>query len=49
MQQTLPTRRRLSPIQSLFTVSLMTLADDLSAAEGKQLITARDSAVNALH
>jgi uncharacterized protein (DUF885 family) len=33
----------------LYTVSLMTLADDLSAAERKRLITARDSAVNALH
>ena len=33
----------------LYTVSLMTLADDLSAAERKRLITARDTAVNALH
>jgi uncharacterized protein (DUF885 family) len=33
----------------LYTVSLMTLADDLSAAERKRLITARDGAVNALH
>src|SRR5258705_12591581 len=33
----------------LYAVSLMTLADDLSAAERKRLITARDSAVNALH
>ncbi len=33
----------------LYTVSLMTLADDLSAAERKRLITARDSAVSALH
>jgi hypothetical protein len=33
----------------LYTVSLMTLADYLSAAERKRLITARDSAVNALH
>jgi uncharacterized protein (DUF885 family) len=33
----------------LYTVSLMTLADELSAAERKRLIRARDSAVNALH
>jgi len=33
----------------LYTVSLMTLADDLSAAERKRLIMARDTAVNALH
>jgi len=33
----------------LYTVTLMTLADDLSAAERTRLITARDSAVNALH
>ena len=33
----------------LYTVSLMSLADDLSAAERKRLITARDTAVNALH
>jgi uncharacterized protein (DUF885 family) len=33
----------------LYTASLMTLTDDLSAAERKRLITARDGAVNALH
>ena len=33
----------------LYTVSLMTLADDLSAAERKRLIAARDGAVKALH
>ncbi len=33
----------------LYTVSLMTLADDLSAAERKRLITARVTALNALH
>ena len=32
----------------LYIVSLMTLADDLSATERKRLITARDSAVKAL-
>jgi len=33
----------------LYTVSLMSLADGLSAAERKRLITARDSSVKALH
>jgi uncharacterized protein (DUF885 family) len=33
----------------LYTVSLMTLAGDLSAAERKRLIAARDGAVQALH
>jgi uncharacterized protein (DUF885 family) len=33
----------------LYTVSLMTLADDLSAGERKRLIAARDGAINALH
>ena len=33
----------------LYTVSLMTLADDLSAAERKQLVAARDAALGALH
>jgi len=33
----------------LYTVSLMTLADDLSAAERQQLVTARDAALGALH
>src|SRR4029077_10844306 len=33
----------------LYTVSLMTLADDLSAAERKRLTRARDTAVKALH
>ncbi len=33
----------------LYTVSLMTLADELSAAERRRLVTARDRAVKALH
>jgi uncharacterized protein (DUF885 family) len=33
----------------LYTVSLMTLADELSASERKRLVTARDKAVQALH
>jgi uncharacterized protein (DUF885 family) len=33
----------------LYTVSLMTLADDLSGAERQQLVKARDAALSALH